>query len=203
MQGPRRKWRPRIVLLACAFGMAAASHIAALPVVALLGLFAMLWVAEGRRAQVLPIVLVAVAGALVLLFACYGFSPDAFSYVFRSAAGFLSFSIDPARRFFIGLPNAGISIAAAAALLLYLAFRRSRYFGNTAPLFCALVLFLLILTGAPGSPWLWAIPFLLTFIAGVFADAYESPRGRLAQAAGGAVALLQAVLCVLSLAGLL
>jgi hypothetical protein len=70
-------------------------------------------------------------------------------------------------------------------------------------LFCALVLFLLILTGAPGSPWLWAIPFLLTFIAGVFADAYESPRGRLAQAAGGAVALLQAVLCVLSLAGLL
>jgi hypothetical protein len=203
MQGPRRKWRPRIVLLACAFGMAACSHIAALPVVALLGLIAMLWVAEGRRAQVLPIILIAMAGALVILFGCYGFSPDAFSYVFRSAAGFMSFSIDPARRFFSALPNAGISIAAAAALLLYLAFRRSRYFGNTAPLLCGLVLLVLILTGTQGSPWIWAIPFLLTFVAGVFADAYESPRRRLALAAGGAVVALQVVFSVLSLAGLL
>ena len=203
MQGPRRKWRPRIVLLACAFGMAACSHIAALPVVALLGLIAMLWVAEGRRAQVLPIILIAMAGALVILFGCYGFSPDVFSYVFRSAAGFMSFSIDPARRFFSALPNAGISIAAAAALLLYLAFRRSRYFGNTAPLLCGLVLLVLILTGTQGSPWIWAIPFLLTFVAGVFADAYESPRRRLALAAGGAVVALQVVFSVLSLAGLL
>src|SRR5271165_6190971 len=68
MQGPRRKWRPRIVLLTMAFGVAAASHIAALPVVALLGLVAMLWVAEGRRSQVLPVMLVAVAGALLLVF---------------------------------------------------------------------------------------------------------------------------------------
>ena len=115
MQGPRRKWRPRIVLLTAAFGLAAASHIAALPVVALLGLAAMLWVAEGRRSQVLPVVLVAAAGALVLVFACYGFSPDAFSYVFRSAAGLLWVSLDPARRFFSTLGNAGITVAAAAA----------------------------------------------------------------------------------------
>jgi hypothetical protein len=56
MQGPRRKWRPRIVLLTVAFGVAAASHIAALIVVVLLGLAAMLWVAEGRRSQTLPVV---------------------------------------------------------------------------------------------------------------------------------------------------
>ena len=178
MQGPRRKWRPRIVLLTAAFGLAAAAHIAALPVVALLGLAAMLWVAEGRRSQVLPVVLIAAAGALVLVFACYGFSPDAFSYVFRSAAGFLWFSLDPARRFFSTLSNAGVTLAAGAALVLYLGLRRSRYFGNTAPLLCAVVLFLLVLTGTQGSPWLWALPFLLTFIGGVFADAYEGPRGR-------------------------
>ncbi len=100
MQGPRRKWRPRIVLLTVIFGIAAAAHIAALPVAALLGLAAMLWVAEGRRSQVLPVVLAAASGALALVFACYGFSPDAFSYLFRSAAGFLWFSLDPARRFF-------------------------------------------------------------------------------------------------------
>jgi hypothetical protein len=203
MQGPRRKWRPRIVLLTLSFALAAASHIAALPVVAVLGLVVMLWIAEGRRSQILPIVLLASAGALVLVFACYGFSPDAFSYLFRSAAGFLWFSRDPAKHFFSSLPNAGIVIAAVASLFLYLGVGRSRYFGNTAPLLCALVLFLLVTTGVPASPWLWAQPFLLTFTGGVFADAYESPRSRLALAAGGAIVLLQAVFCVLSLPGLL
>ncbi len=203
MQGPVAKWRPRIVLLTAAFGLAAASHIAALPVVALLGLAAMLWVAERRRSQVLPVVLMALAGALLLVFACYGFSPDAFSYLFRSAAGFLWLSLDPARRFFSTLADAGITVASAAALALYLGLRRSRYFGNTTPLVCFLALILLIMTGVPGTPWLWALPFLLTFIGGVFADAYEGPRGRLAMAAAGAIVLLQAVFCVLSLPGLL
>jgi hypothetical protein len=203
MQGSRRKWRPRIALLILSFGLAAASHIAALPVVALLGLLAMLWIAEGRRSQILPVVLLACAGALVLVFACYGFSPDAFSYLFRSAAGFLWFSHDPARHFFTALPNAGTLVASVASLILYVTLRRSRYFGNTVPLFCATVLFLLITTSVPASPWLWAQPFLLTFIGGVFADAYESPRPRLALAAGGAIVVLQAVFCILSLPGLL
>jgi hypothetical protein len=203
MQGPRKKWRPRIVLLTVIFGLAAASHIAALPVVALLGLVSMLWVAEGRRAQALPVVLAAVAGAIVLVFVCYGFSPDAFSYVFRSAAGFLSVSLDPARRFFSNMGNAGIAVASCAALVLYLGLRQSRYFGNTAPLLCALVLLALVTTGTPGSPWLWALSFLLTFVGGVFADAYDGPRGRLAIAAGGAILVLQEVFCVLSLPGLL
>ena len=203
MQGPRRKWRPRIVLLTAAFGVAAAAHIAALPVVALLGLAAMLWVGEGRRSQVLPVVLAATAGALVLVFACYGFSPDAFSYVFRSAAGFLWVSIGPAMRFFSSMANVGITVAAAAGLALYLGLSKSRYFGNTAPLLCFLALILLVMTGAPGTPWLWSLPFLLTFVGGVFADAYEEPKGRLAMAAAGAIVLLQAVFCVLSLPGLL
>jgi hypothetical protein len=203
MQGPRRKWRPRMVLLTLLFAVAAASHIAALPVVALLGLVLMLWVAEGHRSQALPVVLMATVGALVLLFACYGFSPDAFSYVFRSAAGLMSFSFDPARRFFAGLSNAGITIAVCAALALYLGLRRTRYFGNTTPLLCALVLLVLIMTGAQGTPLLWALPFLVTFVGGVFADAYESPRQRLALAAGAAIILLQAVFCFLSLPGLL
>jgi len=193
------KWRPRIVLLTIIFGVAAASHIVALPVAALLGLAAMLWIAEGHRSQALPVVLAASAGALFLLFACYGFSPDAYSYVFRSGAGFVSFSLDPARRFFATLANGGIAIASAAAFVLYLATHRSRYFGNTAPFLCALILLALVMTGAPGSPWLWSVPFLLTFIGGVFADAYEGSRGRLALGAAGAIVLVQAVLCVLSL----
>ncbi len=203
MQGPRRKWRPRIVLLTAILGVAAAAHIVALPVAALLGLAAMLWVAEGHRSQALPVVLAASAGALLVVFACYGFSADAYSYVFRSGAGFLWFSLDPARRFFSTLANAGITVATCAAVVLYLGGRKSRYFGNTAPLLCALVCMVLIMTGSPGSPWLWAQPFLLTFVGGVFADAYDDPRGRWAMGAAGAIVALQAVLCVASLPALI
>jgi hypothetical protein len=203
MQGPRRKWRPRMVLLTLLFGVAAAAHIAALPIVALLGLVLMLWVAEGHRSKALPVILMTTAGGLVLLFACYGFSPDAFSYVFRSAAGLLWLSPEPARRFFSTLGNSGITIASGAALLLYLGLRRSRYFGNTTPLLCTLILMGLVMTGAQGSPLLWSIPFLVTFAGGVFADAYEGPRGRLALGAGAAIVLLQAVFCLLSLPGLI
>jgi hypothetical protein len=203
MQGPRRRWRPRILLMAAAFALAASAHIAALPIAALLGLVLMCWIAEGRRAQVLPVVLLAVFGAMLFLFACYGFSPEAYSFLFRSGAGFLSLSLDPARRFLLGLPHAGIALAAAAALLLYLALPRARYFGNTAPLLCALVCMALVLTGTQGTPLLWALPFLLAFLGGVFADACEEPRGRLALAAAGALAALQAFVCLLSLSGLL
>jgi hypothetical protein len=201
MLGPRSKWRPRIIMLTVIFGIAAASHIAALPVTVLLGLTAMLWVAEGRRSLVLPVMVVASAGALIFVFVCYGFSPDAFSYVFRSAAGFLWFSLDPGLRFLKSLPEAGITVAAATALGLYLAVRRSRYFGNTTPLLCSLVCVLLVMTGTAGSPWLWSLPFLFTFIGGVFADAFESRRRRMAMASAGAIVLLQMALSLTSLSG--
>jgi hypothetical protein len=202
MQGPRRKWRPRIVLLTAIFGVTAAAHIVALPVAALLGLVGMLWVAEGHRSQALPVVLAASLGALFVLFAFYGFSPDATSYVFRSADAFLWISADPARRFFATLSNGGVTVATAAAAVFYLGVRRTRYFGNTIPFLCAAVLMLLVMTGAPGSPLLWALPFLFTFVGGVFADVYEGPRGRLALYAGGAIVLAQAVLCAISLPSL-
>jgi hypothetical protein len=217
MQGPRRKpgspatglrrwggrWRPRMILLTVVFGIAAAAHIAALPVAALLGFALMTWIAEGRRSQILPVVLLASAGALVVVFACYGFSPDAFSYVFRSASGFLSLSLMPAQRFFSTFSNAGIIIAAAASALLYLGVRRSRYFGNTAPLLCFLVIVVLVTTGVQSNPWLWSLPFLLTFVGGVFADGFESQRGKIFVAAAGSLVVLQVSCCVMALPGLI
>jgi len=199
MQGPRRKWRPRIILLTFVLGIAATAHIVALPIAALLGLVLMLWIAEGCRSQILPVVLLASAGALVLLFAAYGFSPDAFSYVFRSGAGFLSVSLQPAMRFFTMPGIAGTLVAAGAAALLYLGISRSRYFGNTAPLICFVVLLPLATVGVPASPWLWSLPFLLTFIGGVFADAFESERRKLFVVAAASLVLLQVVLCIMSL----
>ena len=58
------------------------------------------------------------------------------------------------------------------------------------------------MTDAPGSPWIWSLPFLFTYVGGVFADAYEGPRGRLALYAAGSIVLAQAFLCILSLPGL-
>lgn len=203
MQGPRRKWRPRIVLLTVCFAVAAASHIASLLLLLGAGFVFMLWIAEGRRSQIIPVLLAATLGSFVLLFACYGFSGDAFSYLFRSDAAELGLALQPAKRFFLTPGNAGIAVAAGAALLLYLGLRKTLYFGNTTPFLTTLLLFSVITAGVPGNPILWGVPFLLTFIAGVFADAYDSPRRRLALAAAGAIVALQAVSCILSLPGLI
>ena len=115
----------------------------------------------------------------------------------------IGFSAVPASHFFLNLSNAGIAVATGAALLLYFGLRKTLYFGNTTPLIITLAIIFLTTANVPGQPLLWAIPFLLTFLGGVFADAYESPRGKLAIAAAGATVLLQAIFCVLSLPGLL
>jgi hypothetical protein len=188
------------VLLTLAFALAYSAHIATLPILALLTLGFMFWIAEGRRALILPLLFATTLGALVLLFACYGFSPEAFSALLRSSAAFLSFSLDPVRHFFT-FAHAGVALAAVAALAFYATQPRSRFFGNTVPLLCATLLLLLVMTGAIGSPWLWSLPFLFTFIAGTFADAYESSRSRLALAAGGSLLALQAAVCLATLSG--
>jgi hypothetical protein len=105
MQGPRKKWRPRIFLLIAAFGFTAASHVAAVLLAFLFALGFMIYLAERRRAALIPIVFYSVLGTLLLLFASYGFRPDPFSYVFRSAAARMWVSLEPAKLFFTGIPQ--------------------------------------------------------------------------------------------------
>jgi hypothetical protein len=97
LQGPRKKWRPRIVLLTVALGFTLAAHLAAFVVALIFTVIFMAWVAEGRRAYIPTLLIVWVVGAFFLLFASYAFHPDAFSYVFRSAAGRMWVSLDAAR----------------------------------------------------------------------------------------------------------
>jgi len=174
MQGPRKKWRPRIVLLTVVLGFTAAAHISAFAIALLLTVCFMAYLAEGKRAYLPTLLIVWVLGAMLILLASYGFRPDAFSYVFRSEAAKVGFSFEPAWAFFSNLSNAGLAIASAGALGLYLATRRSRYFGNTAPLIVGLLLMLLVTTGIQSTPVLWAVPFLLAFVSGVFADVLET-----------------------------
>jgi hypothetical protein len=199
MQGPRSKWRPRIVLLTLAFGFTAAAHVSAFLLGLVLAIAFMAYVAEGRRAYLPTLVIVWVLGALFLLFASYAFRPDAFSYVFRSDAANMAFSLNQAGALFSSLTSAGITIAALAALGLYLAFRRSRYFGNTTPLLVAALLLVLVTTGVQTEIWLWALPFLLAFIGGVFADVLETRYRKIFLWVTSAMVLAQAALCVAGL----
>ena len=205
MQGPRRKWRPRIALLTIALGFTAAAHLLA----AIFGFFAalafMLYVAEKRRGYVMQILLVSAIGGLAILFAFYGFHLAAFSYVFTggaarfwfSLAGPIGFVFD--RGFAGSLANFPILIAFVVAALLYCAVPRSRYFGNTAPLLVLLALVPLITTQTVSAPWLWALPFFFTFIGGVFADALETRTRRLFLILTGTVLVAQAAMCLLTL----
>ncbi|MDP9052358.1 MAG: hypothetical protein M3O31_16795 [Acidobacteriota bacterium] len=205
MQGPRRKWRPRILLLTVALGFTAAAHLLA----AILGFIAavifMLYLAERRRSYVMQILIFSAIGALMMLFAFYGFHLAAFSYVFTGGAARFWFSLAQPRSFLFArgfaytLVNFPILIAAAVALMLYAGARRSRYFGNTAPLLMLLALAPIVTTQTVTAPWLWALPFLFTFLGGVFSDALETPYRKLFLVLSGAILAAQAMECLASL----
>lgn len=196
MQGPRRKWRPRIALLILALGLTAAAHLLAAIVGFLSAILFMMYLAERRRSYVLQILIFSALGALLVLFAFYTFRASAFSYVFTGGSARFWFSLDAARSFFSTPTNSAIAIASAVAAILYLGIRRCRYFGNTAPLLMALALFPLVTTQALSRPWLWALPFLFTFLGGVFADILETKYRKLFLTLTGLILITQAALCI-------
>lgn len=199
MQGPRRRWRPRIVLLAVAVGLTACAHIAAALIGLLLGLPLMMYLAERRRGAVLQVLTIALVGAVFLLIASYAFQLSAFEYMVRSAAARLWFSLDALRKFTTNLATAGEATAALVALLFYATLRRSRYFGNTVPLVIFSLIAVLITTGTVGRPFLWAMPFLLTFTGGVFADLFETRQRRIFAAIAVALVVTQAAVSIAAL----
>jgi hypothetical protein len=196
MQGPRRKWRPRIVLLTLALGLTAAAHLLAAIIGFLMAMVWMIYLAERRRSYVMQLLISSAIGAMIILFASYAFRLAPFSYVFTGGGARFWFSLDEVRHFFLNMANGPIAVATLVALLLYVAVRRSRYIGNTAPLVMVLLLFPLVTTQTISQPWLWALPFLFTFIGGVFADVLETKQRRLFLILSGGILLTQAMLCL-------
>jgi hypothetical protein len=205
MQGPRRKWRPRILLLTIALGLTAAAHLLAAIVGFIAALVFMLYLAERRRSYVMQILIFSSIGALIILFAFYGFHLAAFSYVFTGGAARFWFSLAGIRSLVVARSVAGtmlnfpILVAAGVAAMLYIVVGRCRYFGNTAPLLMFLALAPLFTTQTISAPWLWALPFLFTFIGGVFADALESRYRKLFLVLTGTILAAQAMECVTAL----
>lgn len=199
MQGPRRKWRPRIALLTLALGLTAAAHLLAAMVGFVAAVLFMFYVADRRRSYIVQIPIFTAIGALLILFAFYSFRPAPFSYIFTGGGARFWFSLVGPSRFIKDFTNAPILIATGVAAILYAGVRRSRYFGNTTPLLMLLLLLPLQTTQTISSPWLWALPFLFTFIGGTFADALETRHRKLFLVLTGGVLVTQAIICLAAL----
>lgn len=172
MQGPRRRWRKRILLLTATLGFTAAASIPAFLLALVIGTGLLIWLAEDRRKYVPTITLISTAGAVLIFFAASGFQPAAFGAFLHLLPASTASTHRP--QFVLSWNTAPLRIALVIALIGYAVLRRARYFGNTTPLWIAALLILLAATHASPAAWLWTIPFLLTFLGGVFADLLES-----------------------------
>jgi hypothetical protein len=176
-------WR-RIVLLGVSLAIAVGSQFSMIIVVPLALAF-LLYLAPIRRGAALTIWIAACLLALILLFATYFFHLQAFSGSMHHAsfwgATWRSFTV---RGVYIQVTREILRACPALALLLpvaittYILWRRTRYFGNTAPGLIAL-LFIALGMAHPhvaGAGFLLAsIPFILIFVSGVLADLMETP----------------------------
>lgn len=202
MHGPGRRWRPRIALLMLALGLSATAHLLAAMAGFVVSIGLMLYLAERRRSSVLLIATYSALGAMLVVLAFYSFRLQAFTYVFTGGAGRFWFSTEGVRAYGLEPWNWPTLIAAAVALLLYAGVPRSRYFGNTAPLLLWLAVAFLAATQVRTAAWFWALPFLMTFVGGVFADAFETRQRKLYLALSGFVVFTQALVCVALLKGM-
>ena len=134
----------------------------------------------------------AIIAAALLLFASYSFHPTPFLESIGQAKFFgvtwQAFAMRAAyQQVFSQLTQSSpaLVVAVPAALVAYLAWPRTRYFGNHAPLLVA-VIFLFLAIAMPHHPGLGfqflLLPFLFVFIAGVSADLLETRHRNLVTA---------------------
>ncbi len=184
-------WR-RIVLLGLSMLLAAGNQFS-LAILALVALLLMLWVAPIRKRAVLVIWATACGLAVLLLFGAYFAEPSVFFQGLRHArwlefeprAFVATISYSHAKKeLFGGAPP--LTILLPAALLAFAAWKRTRYFGNTAPLLVAALL-LALAVAAPAFPGrgfhLAGLVMVFVFVAGVAADLTESRHGAIVTAA--------------------
>ena len=175
-------WR-RILLLGISLAIAIGSQFSMIIVVPIALAF-LLYLAPIRRGAALTIGMAAFLAAVVLLFATYFFHGRTFLEGMQHGsfwgATWRSFAVLTVYRQVTHLILRGcpaFALLIPAALATYLAWPRTRYFGNTAPLLVGL-LFIILGIAHPrvaGAGFLLAsIPFLFLFVSGVLADLMET-----------------------------
>jgi hypothetical protein len=175
-------WR-RIVLLGISLAIAVGSQFSMVVVIPIALAF-LLYLAPIRRGAALIIWTAACLLATALLFATYFFHPHAFSQSLRHAsfwgATWRSFTvrgvyIHVALEILRSCPP--LAVLLPIAVITYILWHRTRYFGNTAPGLVAL-LFIALGMAHPhiaGAGFLLAsIPFTLIFVSGILADLMET-----------------------------
>lgn len=169
LYAPPKKWRPRILLLGTAFGITAAAHLSTALVGLVFAAFFMLYLAPGRRIASLVILAEASIIAFLILWALYGLS----SAVFAMTLGSVRF--EPVLH---SLSNAAamalspIFVLLIISVVIFIAWPRTRYFGNWAPLVVFLVLMHLNFAGE--ETFAWALPFAFVFVGGILSDLLET-----------------------------
>ena len=175
-------WR-RILLLGVSLFVAVGTHFSLVIVLPVLLVF-MLYVAPERMPAASAILAAAMLVCLFLLLAVYFFHPSLLWHGLTNAAWFEVYG--HAFRMPGAYMQAGQELAAAgpvlvvlipAALATYIAWRRCRYFGNTAPLALSL-LFVVARVASPHQAesvfTLLAAVFFFVFVAGIGADLLET-----------------------------
>ena len=184
-------WR-RIFLLGVSLAIAVGSQFSLIIIVPLALAF-LLYLAPIRRAAALTIWTAACLLALALLFATYFFHPHSFFEGMRHAsfwgATWRSFTVlGVYRQVALEILRAcpALVLLLPIAIATYIAWPRTRYFGNTAPGLMAL-LFIGLGMAHPdvaGAGFLLAsVPFVLIFVSGILADLMETPVRQLVTAA--------------------
>lgn len=201
-------WRRILLLGFCMYLMVGGQFSAA--VLLLLGLAYMLWAVPERRGAATAIFLAGVAVGLAFLSAAYLFRVGQYWHGLRSAAWFepsaqaiASPYVYRVASYFYTHEALGATVLFALALLAYVAWRRARFFGNTAPLLVVLAALLLgfAMPGVAGYGFYFvALPFVILFSAGVLTDVLENPRLSWALGIVMGVLLTQAVVGFMGLA---
>lgn len=176
----------RILLLGLSLALAVGTQYS-LAILAVVALLIMFWVAPVRPRAVIVIWIVAVAVAAVLLLSFSFFQP---AMLWQAISRARWIDLQPQafampRSYWqtfkaIAADSPPLMLALPIALIAYCAWKRARYFGNTAPLLIAGLLFVLTV-GSPDFPahgfHLAMLVFLYVFVAGVFADLLETGQG--------------------------
>ncbi len=175
-------WR-RIVVLGVALAIAVGSQFSTI-ILLPMSLGFLLYVAPVRRGAGFVIWLAACVVGFVVLYATYFFDLHSFAHGVRHAVfwgatwrGFTVLGVYRQIAIHIGRASPVLALALPVALVAYVAWPRTRYFGNTAPLLVALTFVALGMAHpdlAGAGFLLAAVPFLFVFVSGVLADLLET-----------------------------
>jgi hypothetical protein len=170
----------------------------------------LLYVAPVRRQAGLVIWIAACVVGFVLLFAMYSFHWHAFAESMRHAAfwgatwrGFTVWGVYRQVAVQIGRACPALALGLPVTLVTYVAWPRTRYFGNTAPLLVAVLFFVLGIAHphvAGAGFLLAAIPFVFLFVSGVLADLLETSYRPLVAAGVAAMMAAYVVWSLINLA---